>query len=420
MAGMVSGPVALDANYARDKKGKAQAILALDLGEAQLTVPELGWTKPAGNAANAKLTLDLADDKLTAIRDATLIAGAAEAQLSASFNPAAGDALQRVDIRRIAFGDTNIAGAVTRRKEGGWRLQLNGPSFDAQALFKNIDSNPTGQAGDQPPLVIEAQFERVVLGVNRIARNFRGQLFSDGQHWQAASIDAAMADGGTLTLRFGTVAGDKSLRASTDNFGGLLALLDISSNVRGGRLDVTGTVEDEGPRRILRGSAVGSDYRVTGAPLFARLLSAASLSGIGALLSGQGIPFSRLQGNFVYGDGRIAVDNFRAYGGAIGINVQGEVDDRDNTLDLSGTLVPAYTLNSVLGNIPVLGELLVGGKGQGLFAANFRVAGSLDDPSVSINPLSALAPGVLRKLFIFSAPNPSPAAAAPNANTGTP
>jgi hypothetical protein len=61
--------------------------------------------------------------------------------------------------------------------------------------------------------------------------------------------------------------------------------------------------------------------------------------------------------------------------------------------------VPAYALNSVIGNIPVIGSLLLGGEGQGLFAANYRVTGSAADPEVSVNPLSALAPGFLRRLF---------------------
>jgi len=87
-------------------------------------------------------------------------------------------------------------------------------------------------------------------------------------------------------------------------------------------------------------------------------------------------------------------------------------------LELSGTLVPAYSLNSVLGNLPVLGPILLGGEGEGIFGANFRIAGPASDPKITVNPLSALAPGVLRKLFLFDAPEPA-ATPAP-APTATP
>ncbi|MBV8778581.1 MAG: AsmA-like C-terminal domain-containing protein, partial [Alphaproteobacteria bacterium] len=96
---------------------------------------------------------------------------------------------------------------------------------------------------------------------------------------------------------------------------------------------------------------------------------------------------------------RLVLDKLLAYGGAIGVTSNGVVDLGRDQLDLQGTIVPAYALNSIIGNIPVIGSLLLGGEGQGLFAANYRVTGSAADPQVSVNPLSALAPGFLRRLF---------------------
>jgi hypothetical protein len=68
-------------------------------------------------------------------------------------------------------------------------------------------------------------------------------------------------------------------------------------------------------------------------------------------------------------------------------------------VELSGTVVPSYTVNRVLGKIPILGGLLTGGKDEGLFAANYKMNGPLEDPKVNVNPLSILAPGILRRLF---------------------
>lgn len=74
-------------------------------------------------------------------------------------------------------------------------------------------------------------------------------------------------------------------------------------------------------------------------------------------------------------------------------------------VDLRGTIVPAYAVNSLFGNIPLLGDLITGGEeGGGLFAATYTAKGPLTSPTVSVNPLSALAPSFLRKLF--EAPSP--------------
>ena len=94
--------------------------------------------------------------------------------------------------------------------------------------------------------------------------------------------------------------------------------------------------------------------------------------------------------------------------GAIGVTATGQMELSSRRLHLQGTVVPAYTLNSILANVPVLGLLLLGGEGQGLFAADYRLTGSATDPQVSVNALSAVTPGFLRRLFQPNFGNPPP------------
>jgi hypothetical protein len=181
--------------------------------------------------------------------------------------------------------------------------------------------------------------------------------------------------------------------------GSALSLLDITDNIVGGRITVTGQAVDKAGKQVVVGHIEGADYSLVHAPVFARILSLPSFSGAGSMLAGSGIPFSTLRGNFAYGEDRLALDNLVGYGGAIGVTGNGVADLGRDRLDLQGTIVPAYTLNSILGIVPVIGPLLLGGEGQGLFAANYQVTGSAADPQVSVNPLSAFAPGFLRRLF---------------------
>ncbi len=403
--GSISGPVDVDAAYTVLSAKQASAHVSFDAADAALALAQLNWRKPAGVPAAGSLDLELVDGQVRTIHQAVIKGGGLDARLAATLG--AGGALQRVDVPRLVAGATDIGGSLTRRAEGGWRIDLRGRTFDATALMSDLNQ-PAQDDRTQPPLIIDANLDRLILGPKREVRKVTGQLFSDGIHWQAMSIDAAFTGGGKASVRFGQAAGDHSFRLTADDMGALLRLFDISDNIAGGRLEVTGGVEDIGRRRRFRGSILGADYRLLHAPILARLLSVASLSAISSMLSGDGIPFTRLKGGFVVDDGRLDVTELRAYGGAIGIKADGFYDFNSETLDFAGTLVPAYTINSVLGNIPLLGPLLLGGKGEGIFAANFRVSGPRDAPQVTVNPLSVLAPGVLRKLFLFDAPEPSP------------
>jgi hypothetical protein len=159
-----------------------------------------------------------------------------------------------------------------------------------------------------------------------------------------------------------------------------------------------------------------SDFVLTKAPLLARILTGASLTGIVDTLSGKGIRFAKLDVPLEITDGVATVKNARTVGSELGFTAEGVIDTKQGSIALSGTIVPAYTLNSLLGNIPLLGDLLTGKSGSGIFAATYRVEGPLKDPKVTVNPLAALAPGFLRNLLgIFDGTTKlnAPAPAAP-------
>jgi hypothetical protein len=402
-AEVMKGPIDVDAAYSVFATKRSTASVALGLTDATLAVTQLNWQKPAGVAATAALDLDFADGDLRAIRSATLKGERLDVQLGVALDDSG--SVTRVDVARLIAGETNVAGAVTRRSEGGWRFDVQGASLDASVLMKKADAGSNGEQTD-PPLVVDATVDRLIIGPQREALGVKSQLYSDGVHWQAMSIDLRMPGTGKASLRFGQAGGDRSFHFSSDDLGALARLLDISDNIEGGHLESDGQVEDNARRRVFHGKVDGGDYRIVRAPLFAKLLSVASFSGIGALLSGEGIPFSRIKGDFTLADGKLEVKALRAYGGAIGIRTDGVYDFAAQTLDLGGTLVPAYTINSFLGNIPILGPAIVG---EGVFGVNFRVAGPIANVQITVNPLGIVAPGFFRRLFLFDAPEPSSA-----------
>jgi uncharacterized protein DUF3971/AsmA-like protein len=406
---MVTGSVTADATLTSFANKRGDAVVALDLGKAALSVSDLNWSKPAGEPATGRLALDLAGDHLSRVRDATIQGRGVDLRMSAEFNTTDHN-LQQVELKKLNLGNTDFTGTVARRPEGGWRANLVGGSLDATVLLDSV-TKPGPSRHDEPPLVIDARFGRVLFGPKREARDVVAQLYSDGAHWQSIRLDLAPLGSGALRLRFGETSGSRPFDFSTTDLGATLRLLDVSDHVTGGRLSATGQAQDIGAARVFNGRLDGADYKIVGAPVMAKLLSLASFTSIASLLSGEGIPFTRLTGDFTAQDGKVTVKQGRAYGAALGINASGTVDLGQGALDLEGTLVPAYMLNNILSNIPLIGNFLLGGEGQGLFAAAFRVSGPLDDPSISVNPLSALAPGALRNLFLFEPGSPEGAQA---------
>lgn len=395
----IAGPIGIDLTYSVFDAARAEAEAEIDLRAAGLSVVEAGWQKPPGTPATVRLVAELRQEQITRIKDIEVKAPGLEGRLALALARETGR-LDRVEVQRLLLGNDDLAGFVTRRREGGWHVDLRGPSLDLSRWIKDLGNSILRQSSPSDlPLQLDAHLGRVIFGQQREVRDFTAHLLRNGADWEAAQIDARFANGRRLALRSRKEAGGSNLNLHSDDLGSTLRLFDISDNIVGGRLAVTARVWDAAGKRVLSGHIEGGDYSLARAPAIARILALPSFSGMGSMLAGSGIPFSTLRGEFAFSEDRLTLDNVLAYGEAIGVTGNGVVDLHRDRLDLQGTIVPAYALNSMLGNVPIIGSLLLGGEGEGLFAANYRVTGSAADPQISVNPLSALAPGFLRRFL---------------------
>jgi Protein of unknown function/AsmA-like C-terminal region len=395
----IIGPIGIDLTYSVFDAGRAEAEARLDLRAANLSVAETGWNKAPDVPGTGRVVVDLTDEQITRLREIEVKAAGLYAKFALALTPDR-ENIQRVDVERLVIGDNDVAGHVARRSEGGWRVELHGPRLDlSHWLNDSRDDSLSRHSPTDSPLAIDAHLGRLILGPRRQLRDLSAQLFREGENWQNARIDARFVNGHELSLRFGSDAGKQALSFLSEDLGATLSLLDVTDNIIGGRIAITGQVADAAGKRVLRGHVDGENYNLIRAPGLAKVLSLTSLSTIGSMLAGSGIPFSTLSGDFAYSQKRLVLENLLAYGGALGVTANGVLELGPHRLDIRGTIVPAYTLNSIIGNIPLFGSLLLGGEGQGLFAANYRATGSAADPQVSVNPLSALTPGFLRRLF---------------------
>jgi hypothetical protein len=125
----------------------------------------------------------------------------------------------------------------------------------------------------------------------------------------------------------------------------------------------------------------------------------------------QRIAFNQLRAPFSVGGGKFRLKDGYMNGPMLGATMRGTVDFKAETVELGGTYVPLYGLNSALGSIPILGRVLVGRQGEGVVGITFAIRGKLDDPSVLVNPMSVMTPGIFRQIFEFTGSVPDPNAA---------
>ncbi len=178
-------------------------------------------------------------------------------------------------------------------------------------------------------------------------------------------------------------------------------------SMRGGQLSATvnlpgqasDLVNPSNPNPDFTGSLTVKDFTMVNQSLLARLFSAGSLTGFGDLMGGDGMTLDELNMPFSSKNNVISVNGARVRGPAIGASADGYIDRPKGMLALKGSLVPAYGVNSLISNVPLLGDILASKKGEGILSVTYSMTGNAEQPTITTNPLSILTPGILRRIF---------------------
>ncbi len=418
----VTGPLGADVLFTIDQRKRFALTAAMNLEKTHLSIPELGWEKKPGVPGTGKLALEFQKDRVTRVTGLTVNAGGLNGQAVVELaQPTM--AVSRVVVNQLSVGQTDIRADVTvrppnaRGDKGGYAGTITGQSLDARALAGRGDAPkpPEPEDGKATPLDFNVKLGRVVFGDGRYLSEVSGQLKRDAKSWTNLDINARVGRDGTLAVRYQPGAqGFHDVSIVTDNAGDAIRALDLNDRVKGGSLRITGRTVEPRADAAIEGAVEVTDYALVDPPVLARILNAISPAGFAELMGGgKDIHFGRLSGKYRK-DGRlVTLKDLRTSGSALGLTLEGDVDLGTDTANLRGTIVPLYGLNRIVGQIPLLGDLLSGGEGQGIFSATWRVQGPLGDPDVSVNPLAVLAPGFLRNLFFLGDGKTAPAPAPP-------
>jgi hypothetical protein len=408
----LSGSYGAELKITGTDDGRTQIDGVYDLQDAAFTTPGIPITKPRGMAATGRSLVVMQHQRVVAVPRFSVESAAVTSSGSASFHPD-GVTLRTMELARLVAGRTDLRATIQGDKDGAKVVRIDGGTFDIAPIL--AARNESGDVA-LPSFRASAKLNRLYVARDRYVSDFVGEVFYDGKRWRSMAMDAKVGRGTPLALRLIEVAGGRALQVTTQDAGAALKALNITDTVVGGTLMIRANADDKKPDGGFIGSAELRQYRIIRAPVMARLLAMASFEGLGNLLAtDQGVEFGTLVLPFRYNQGMIEVKDGRAEGSQIGITVSGRVDSRRDIANINGTIVPLYMLNSMVGKIPLLGEVIVKEKGGGLFAARFAVEGELKNPSFTVNPLSILTPGPFRRLFENPSADASPDFGAPTA-----
>jgi hypothetical protein len=288
-----------------------------------------------------------------------------------------------------------------RGQDGVVRVTMRGDVFDARGFLKSAIS---GKEADAKSKTKNIDFD-VDLKIGAVAG-------FDGEALRGADVKVSRRSGVIKTFNVnGKLGRDTPVTAEmrnraqgqgrdviylqTNDAGAFFRFTDTYSKMVGGQLALAmepPTVEPSAREGLLN----VRDFSVKGESALDRVAAGGPVS------VQNGISFSALRAEFTRQNGQLTIREGVVKGPTIGATIEGSIDYPGNQVRMSGTFVPMYGLNNMFGQLPVLGLFLGGGSNEGLIGVTYEVVGTPGQPVMRVNPISAMAPGVLRKIFEFN------------------
>ncbi|WP_425045463.1 DUF3971 domain-containing protein [Primorskyibacter sp. S87] len=350
-----------------------------------LRMAPLGWSKPASTTGLFELT-GVLGERAEVQR---LVLQASGLSLTGTVLNRVGGGLERAVLSSVRLGGwLDAAVQLTGRGDAPPSINVLSGRVDLRKADFGTSGGSSSQ-GQSGPLRVSLQNLQITDSLS--LRNFQGEFST------ARGLDgpfSGQVNGQTtVTGRVVPEAGRTAVQIQSEDAGGVFRSAGILTQGQGGSFNMTlrpvGAASYDGSLQV-------RNARIKDAPVMAALLNAVSIVGLVDEMAGQGILFTSAESTFRIDPGKLSILSGSAVGPSIGLSMDGTYDTVKDWLAMRGVISPVYMLN-------VIGSVLTR-KGEGMIGFTYTLAGPASDPSVQVNPLSGLAPGMFREIFREDAP----------------
>lgn len=420
----LSGPIGATLSAPLGAGEKLKAQVELDLTHA--TFDLLGVSKPAGRPGKAKFSLAV-NENATLLDQVVLEAGAIQARGAVEFGP--DQSLASVRLSQVKFSPGDDIKIDATRVGDSMKVMARGATIDARPFLKWLISAPEpnaaaagGEHKDAPP-PIDPGAVKDPTTIKEIELDLKSGLMSgyNKEVITGAELRIARRDDQIKQFSFAGLFGREPVSGNltgfpaapqinfmSDDAGTLLSFVDLYKHMERGRLSVGMRLGQDSMAGVLEIDS----FILRDEPALRRLVAEGVPSADaarGRKIDAGAMPFAKLQVQFQRVGTRLDLRDGTMHGESFGLTVDGWLDYAHDRVDMRGTFVPAYAVNNLFSQIPLFGLILGGGANEGLIGVNYRVEGAVSAPTLNINPLSAIAPGIFRQIFGVG-PNFTPSA----------
>lgn len=383
-------------------------VFDVDLTKATIRLDALGWSKAKGVPATATFRLVEKEDERQ-IQDFRLLSDGVDVNGSMTISLAGELLTASFSQFQLRAGDETSL-SVQRSRNGRYKVAMVGDSFDARGVIRQVrkTEGAGSDSGFSNGMSVTASIDRVT-GYNGVRLDDFSGVVETGRHGVTKLELNGEIDGREDFVFRLEPSGSASIASgSFGDAGATLKFLDLYERMRGGIGQLLVNMHDS---KTWDGSFTVKNFSITEDPALKKLMADRRAfrnldddngsRRVFSVASAGESSFDTLDMSFSRAGDILTIQRGALQGAAFGGTVSGEVNLNSQTMDLAGTFVPIFALNNVFSKIPILGFALGGSSGEGLIGVTYQISGPISDPGLRVNPISAIAPGIFRKMFEF-------------------
>ncbi len=399
LSAWMQGPVTVEARMRPGKAVARKIRINAGLDKVRMRLPAIGWRREAQEGTKASFDLLLKGRKGISIEHLS-VSGPGGLRVTGKLRLDGAGNFREATFSRFELGPSNRLALGLEREGEGLKVLAAGPIFDARPLITRLFAPRQETDKTLRSAFVRVNLREVMALRGERVRDVRGEVEMRDGLVRRASLTGRFASSGRKVVLDLVPAGNglRRLRIVSDDAGALLRASGLYSRIIGGRAEFTALLKGGDDGGVQRGLLVMRHFTVRGDERLSRLRRRNGRQGAGRGPR-RGQKFKKLVLPFSTDKRFIRIGDALVRSPEIGATANGLIRRADGAMDIGGVIIPAYALNSALGNIPVLGMLLTGGRGQGVFGMTYALKGTINKPKFIVNPLSAVAPGVLRHFF---------------------
>ena len=393
----LSGPVTVE--IGADANGKRH--LSADLTAANIAIPWVGWKKSKDMVAKAEFDIPSDLSKLDKFDiDNIAVSGS-------NLNVTGALSLENKQLKSLILNNANLnrndqLSIKVQRANSGYNITTTGSSFDARDLI-SILGQSTLPVSNKVPIGLTATFASVTGYHDEKLKNVHVSIETTKSNGTQFILTATTANKARVNVSVVNQKDSQVVNVQTRDGGAFLRFMNYYDKIYGGMLSARLSAQNG---RALNGPIVMHNFAIINEPKLASFVSTRtngrSLNDtVKGKINVSEVDFDRAYAQIEKGDNYMVVDKGILRGPSVGATFQGVVYDSAGNTSITGTFMPAYSLNSLFSQVPIIGGVLGNGRDRGLIGITFKVEGNAKSPHVSINPISLIAPGIFRSIFEY-------------------